>query len=344
MQLLTSFSAMRIVKFIALWFGLSAVLTLLNGLITPGEILINTVKSLLLTAGFYVSYFVLVKKYLYKGKTVKFVLILLLVTAVVSFLSMLFMYQVYVYQKEKFFVENFWKQHYFFTSSYTMFLLVIGTMLGIRFLNDRRDTLKKLEEVEKEKITNELSFLKAQINPHFLFNSLNNILFQIDRTNKEARETLLKFSEMLRYQLYDCSTELIDIEKEIQYIKNYIEIQMLRKTDKYECSFTLSESVNNFQIAPLMLIPFIENAFKHVSNHSNKRNSIVINGDYKDGEFIFKVKNDKDSLKGTEISENKGIGLVNVRRRLDLLYENKYHLGIENNEKEFSVTMKVQII
>ena len=202
---------------------------------------------------------------------------------------------------------------------------------------------QELTEKEKQKRDMELLALQAQINPHFLFNSLNNILFQIDKSNKNARETLLKFSEMLRYQLYECSSDFIEIEKEIEYIKNYIEIQMLRKTEKYDCHLSISESVKNFRIAPLLLTPFIENAFKYVSNHSNKKNNILISMDYKTGEFIFTVLNDKDNISSTTVNENKGIGLANVKRRLVLLYDKKHSLEIANLEEKFTVLMKIKI-
>src|SRR5205085_5514634 len=127
--------------------------------------------------------------------------------------SMTSTYGIYVWQNNKFFVDAYWKEPIFYMNSYILMLLVISTLLSFRFLNDRMQTQHQLENIEKEKISAELSFLKGQINPHFLFNSLNNILFLIDRTNKEARETLLKFSEMLRYQLYECSSDYIEIEK-----------------------------------------------------------------------------------------------------------------------------------
>jgi len=256
---------------------------------------------------------------------------------------MLSTYQVYVFQNKKFFVDNFWNEPVFFTSNYILMLLAISSMLGFRFLKDKIQTEITLKNLEKEKISTELDFLKAQINPHFLFNSLNNILFQIDKTNMNARETLLKFSEMLRYQLYECKSDLIEIEKEAQYIKNYIEIQMLRKTDQYNCYFTVADSVRNFRIAPLLLIPFIENAFKYVSNHSARMNNILISMNYQDGDFVFLISNDKDHLSPVTISENKGIGLSNVRRRLDLLYDKKYKLDIINDEDQYKVNLKIKV-
>lgn len=252
-------------------------------------------------------------------------------------------YWLYVYEKKTFYLQNYWSEPVFYTSSYILILLVTSTLLSFRFLRDKLQTQVQLENLEKEKINAELSFLKAQINPHFLFNSLNNILFQIDKSNQNARETLLKFSDMLRYQLYECTSEKIEIEKELKYIINYIEIQMLRRSDKYHCKFNASDRVRNFDIAPLLLIPFIENAFKHVSHHANRKNSIRIEMDYQKGEFIFIMDNDKDNTPAIAINENKGIGITNVKRRLDLLYENKHELEIINGENQFSVMLKLKV-
>ncbi len=148
---------------------------------------------------------------------------------------------------------------------------------------------------------------------------------------------------MLRYQLYDCGSERIEIEKELQYIKNYIEIQMLRKTEKYNCNLSISGAVKNFYIAPLLLIPFIENAFKHISNHTTGKNAIMIAMDYREEQFIFSITNDKDNMVSTTVNENRGIGLANVKRRLDLLYSGKYNLEIINTENQFSVNLKMEV-
>lgn len=260
-----------------------------------------------------------------------------------SMISMFVIYEIYIFQGKNLFVKNYWHEPVFYTSSFVLFLLVTSTLLGFRFLKDRMQAQTMLEDLEKEKIDAELSFLKAQINPHFLFNSLNNILFQIDKSNTGARETLLKFSDMLRYQLYDCSSDRIEIEKELQYIRNYIEIQMLRKTDQYECDLKVSDSVKNFKIAPLLLIPFIENAFKYVSNHSTKKNNISIEMDFINSEFVFSIVNDKDNIQSSTIKENAGIGLLNVKRRLDLLYGQKSTLVISDVPNKYKVQIKIEV-
>ena len=280
---------------------------------------------------------------MYKGKVTKFVLLYLLVTVFLSVVSIVSVYRIYVLLEKKFFVENYWNEPIFFASNFMLVVLVMSSLLSFQFVKDKMQTQMMLENAEKEKISTELEFLKAQINPHFLFNSLNNILFLVDKSNRDARETLLRFSEMLRYQLYDCSADRIEIEKELQYIRNYIEIQMLRKTAQYDCNLKVTDHVKNFQIAPLLLIPFIENAFKHISNHSTGKNSITIEMDYTNGQFVFFIANDKDNVSPVSINESKGIGLANVRRRLDLLYENKYSLETVNGENHFSVMLKIDI-
>ncbi|HTF28463.1 MAG TPA: histidine kinase [Flavitalea sp.] len=198
-----------------------------------------------------------------------------------------------------------------------------------------------LQQMQTEKLKAELQYLKAQLNPHFLFNSINTIYFQIDKSNIEARESLQKFSELLRYQLYECNEDRIPIEKEISYLESYVDLQRLRKNSRYSILFKSNDSVKEFSIAPLLLIPFVENAFKHLSNHTNVNNTVELNMNRQNGSFLFSVTNsiETDKKKTTP----PGIGLANVRRRLDLLYEDKYNLSIEKNEKTFCVELQIPI-
>jgi len=333
----------RILKFILTWLALTLLFSVFNSANSKFEVLIQLINSGLFTAGFYISYHILIKKFLYRRKVASFIILYLLFIAFLSACSMISTYEIYVWQDNKFFVDAYWKEAVFYMSSYILTLLVVSTLLSFRFLNDRMQTQLQLENIEREKVSAELSFLKGQINPHFLFNSLNNILFLIDRSNKEARDTLLKFSEMLRYQLYECSSDYIEIEKELHYIKNYMEIQMLRRSDKYKCDLSVAESVRNFSIAPLLLIPLIENAFKYLSHHSGKMNSIVVALDFKEDVFTFNITNDKDNSTPVNIDESKGIGIANVRRRLNLIYKDKHSFEIKNTDDKFSVRMSLTV-
>lgn len=198
-----------------------------------------------------------------------------------------------------------------------------------------------IRKIELEKLNTELQYLKAQINPHFLFNSINTIYFQIDKQNTSARETLGKFSDMLRYQLYECNGHKIPVEKEISYLKNYVELQRLRKDENYKIEFSCSEELVNFTLPPLLLVPFVENAFKHVSNFTEKENVIKVDlsktGDF----FQLSVFNTKDN--SHRVSENGGIGLKNVKRRLELSYRDQYSLDIQDNPEHFTVNLKLQV-
>ena len=167
--------------------------------------------------------------------------------------------------------------------------------------------------------------MKSQINPHFLFNSLNTVYFLIDKQNKDARDTLLQFSDLLRYQLYDCNADTVDIEKEIAYLSDYCHLQQLRKDSNYEVEMQ-AENSRGFRIVPLLLIPFLENAFKHISHFSDRKNFVHVKICKKSDRFHFMVRNSKDRS-GTGIEPRSGIGLANVKRRLELMYPGKHSLG-----------------
>ncbi|HPH45543.1 MAG TPA: histidine kinase [Chryseolinea sp.] len=201
----------------------------------------------------------------------------------------------------------------------------------------QRELIRKLEV---EKLSSELEYLKAQINPHFVFNSINTIYFQIDKHNISARESLSAFSEMLRYQLYECNGKEIPIEKEITYLKNYIALQRMRKDENYIISFEVGENLNGFTLSPLLFIPFVENAFKHVSHHPNKnevRIRIIRNGAHVELS-VFNTRESKAIVNGYM-----GIGLKNVQRRLELLHENRHELVIDNRPDSYEVNLSIHI-
>ena len=211
-------------------------------------------------------------------------------------------------------------------------LITIGKMLI-----DKIKSQHELELLEKEKTKNELDFLKAQINPHALFNSLNTIYGHIDKSNQVARNILLQFSELLRYQLYDCSAEKVSLEKEIDYIKNYVAFQQLRKNENLIVNLEIENSKRDLKIAPLLLVVLIENAFKFVSTSSEKENKIVIRLFTKEAVLLGWVFNTTEPQLSVSNDSGKGIGITNLKRRLELLYPNKYEFT-NKNEKDFYET------
>ena len=154
------------------------------------------------------------------------------------------------------------------------FLVIAGA--AVKLMLDYGKLQQRMVETAKEKAEAELNFLKSQINPHFVFNSLNSVYFLIHKDNPEAREALHKFSEMLRYQLYEVKDDKIPIEKEIHYLKDYMDLQQLRKDEKYTVQFNCAPDVKGFSIEPLLLVPFVENAFKHISHYNDKANFVKV--------------------------------------------------------------------
>ena len=220
------------------------------------------------------------------------------------------------------------------------FLVIAGA--AIKFMFDQISLQKQMAELAKEKAEAELSFLKSQINPHFLFNSLNSVYFSIDKNNENAREILHKFSEMLRYQLYEANGERIPIEKEINYLRDYVDLQRLRKDENYSVEFNCTPEVKEFSIEPLLLIPFVENAFKHISNRPGQLNHIKLDLSRNDGCFKFTIENSKENFVLNNFQKS-GIGLNNVKRRLELLYPGKYELAIKETEDLYKVNFELKI-
>jgi two-component system LytT family sensor kinase len=232
---------------------------------------------------------------------------------------------------------NFYRA-FLYNGSIVVFYLVFSSTL--HFTKQWYLQKELIRKIELEKLNTELEYLKAQINPHFLFNSLNTVFFQIDKQNALARETLSKFSDMLRYQLYECNGKEIPVEKEIRYLKNYVELQRLRKDENYDIRFSCADGLTNFTLSPLLLIPFVENAFKHVSHFSDRKNVIEIDVMKTGDQLQLKIFNTKDPRPQTI---NGGIGLTNVKRRLELLYGGRHTLNVTETPDSFEVTLTLEI-
>ncbi len=224
--------------------------------------------------------------------------------------------------------------------NFSIALFYLSFSLALQLSKEWFFQREKLRQMEIEKLNTELEYLKSQMNPHFLFNSLNTIFFQIDKTNLPARETLTKFADMLRFQLYECNGQEIALEKEIKCLKNYIDLQRLRKDEKYQIEFSTSGDWRDFAIAPLLLMPLAENAFKHVSHHREGDNKIFIAISCNSGRLEATVRNTKEDQR-LEGQETGGIGLKNLKRRLELQYPDRHTLEIQETKEEFGVKLTV---
>jgi two-component system LytT family sensor kinase len=186
-------------------------------------------------------------------------------------------------------------------------------------------------DLENQRLSAELAFLKSQINPHFLFNSLNSIYSLAYQKADAAPEAILKLSEIMRYMLYESNDNKVDLSKELQYIQNYIDLQKIRFGNKAYIDFKIEGRVTNQKIVPLLLIAFIENAFKHgVTSDTLAPIRLLITVD--DSHLHFYIQNKKHTNNKDSVG---GIGLGNVQRRLDLLYPGKYNLDIRNQRDTY---------
>lgn len=299
---------------------------------------VTLIKVIDLALVIYLVVYVLIPELLYKKRYVLFALAFIAVIAVSSILKMNILGRVTNNPNLLNWSGN-WKGR-IYDNVLPHFFLVLGGV-AFKLMFDFIDAQRKMAQMAQEKAEAELSFLKSQINPHFLFNSLNTIYFLIEKENREAREALHRFSEMLRYQLYEANGSKIPIEKEVEFLKDYVHLQRLRKDDNYKVEFSYPQELTRGSIEPLLLLSFVENAFKHVSHKQDGENFINIQLQQSNGQLEFDVRNSKDVIATTEAPG--GIGLQNVKRRLELLYPGRYELKIDNGNQMFCVHLKLEI-
>ncbi len=225
-----------------------------------------------------------------------------------------------------------------------------GAMLlgmSIKLAKNWSQAQKQQRVLEKEKLETELKFLRNQFNPHFLFNSINSIFFLIHKDPERASTALAKFSELLRYQLYECNEKQISLSQEMAYLENFVALEKLRKNQDLRVNLTIdAHQKGHLDIAPFILMTFVENAFKHVSKHQHQSNWIEIRlALEQETQLIFEVSNSKSTAPeiNTELVKYGGIGLKNVQRRLDLIYPDQYELLIENHQESFRVKLQLKL-
>lgn len=215
--------------------------------------------------------------------------------------------------------------HFIDFGSIFIAVIVIAVSTSIKITKEWYNNEKQKNEIERQKLTSDLSLLKSQVNPHFLFNTLNSIYSLANKKSDNTKEAILKLAELMRYMLYDSESEFVDLEKEVDYLSNFIKLQELRTFDNVNIIFDIKGDINKRIIEPKLLIPFVENAFKH-GDLTTENPEIYIILETNDNELKFKVINPVDI---TDIANNESpnsTGLKNVRRRLDLLYPNNHNL------------------
>lgn len=217
---------------------------------------------------------------------------------------------------------------------------IAGVFHVIKLFKQQLENAQREKQLLKSKLETELNYLKSQTNPHFLFNTLNNIYGLSKKNSSSSSEAILKLSKILRFMIYGTRKPLITIEEEMDIIKNYIELEQLRYSSKLDLQFDFYSNASA-NIAPLILLPFVENAFKHGVSESTDSAYVYINCTLNDLlELRFSVKNSVDVMEKNETEE--GIGLENVKRQLQLLYK-IYSLDIADNDSTFEVNLFIDL-
>ena len=287
------------------------------------QLVIYIVLTIISIIFFYFNFYYTIPELYFRKKYVLYILFLIAFFAITVVVTR---FIVHIFNHD----YNFQNQEMgFFRNYFLRFLIIFIVSLLLAYR-------KRYKQNETERIKSELSTLKAQINPHFLFNTLNGIYGQAIIKSEKTADSISKLSLMMRYFFTETNAEKVSLSKEINYIESYIELQKIRLTDKTKVIFTVEGEIETKQIAPLLFINFIENAFKYgVSNEVETKINISISVD--NGVFVFNIINDKVR---TELNSNK-FGIKNAKHRLDLLYPNNYSLEIRNNEKSFEVNLKI---
>lgn len=236
-----------------------------------------------------------------------------------------------------------WQANLLLTMDYTFIamFLVGGASTVVKIILDWSFQARERKKLETQTMQSELRFLKSQINPHFLFNTLNSLYAHTLKKSDEAPEIVLKLSEMMRYMLYECNEKQVPLEKEVKYIKNYLDLERIRQGNTAEVTFDVAGDIRHQKVTPLLFIPFLENSFKHGVNHQLKEGFVRVYLDVAPDEITFFIENSKPPQTQIRKTQFGGIGLTNVERRLNLLYPDRHELSIENTPHSYSVTLQL---
>jgi len=201
----------------------------------------------------------------------------------------------------------------------------------------------RVQELENEKTLSELKALKSQVNPHFLFNSLNSIYSLARKESKEVPHKIVQLSDLMRHIIYDSDVDFISLEKEVEMVRNYIDMQNLRTQRNEKIEFETEGAIKGKKIAPLIFLPFVENSFKHGLKSGAKNAFVKIRLEVSGKVLHFEIENSKGKPSELSNTKYKGIGIENVRKRLELIYPEQHTLKISNNEQTFKVLLQVQL-
>jgi two-component system LytT family sensor kinase len=324
-----------------LWLMVFGILTSLNASSQPKGIvwLAESINLLFYALMVYVTLWYLIPTYLNEKRSMVFGLLLTGLAAVITPVKTMTLYLLLSYDTA---AQSLLLEEQFFIFL-TLFVVGGGTTLT-HIVSEWLRIQRERKELQTKTMQSELRFLKSQINPHFLFNTLNNLYALTLKKSDKAPEIVIKLSEMMRYMLYECNEKQVALEKEVNYLRNYLDLESLRQGKDVEISFEVKGDIKEQQIAPLLFITFLENSFKHGLSHHINHGFVHILLTVERKHLEFTIENSKpEHLQQPERRRVGGIGLVNVRRRLNLLYPGQHDLHISESPHSYAVTLSLEL-
>ena len=289
----------------------------------------------------YVNYFFLLPRFLQDRQFTNYILKTLLFVTVASFLHRAFMY---FYLNDILFPN--WNpggfpRPYKLVQSAMIITSPMIFLIGIEVLLRWLDSERRAERLAGEKVKAELSYLRSQINPHFFFNTLNNLYGLALKKSDKTPEVVMKLSELMSYVLYDADKETVPLTKELDQVERYIALEQIRYENRFDVQFKTEGEVDHFPIPPLILLPFVENSFKHGVNKTTKDGRVNILVSVNDQAFEFTIRNSIPK-NNSEAKKTGGLGISNVKKRLELLYGDNQQLECTEKENEYIVKLTIQ--
>jgi len=282
-------------------------------------------------------------QYILKKRYLAFIILILPLAFLIGigqrFFTALILYPIYYPESIEKYGLIYWPK-VFYAAVETYSVAVLAAI--IKLLKQWFQSQQLTNSLKQEKLAAELKFLKAQIHPHFLFNTLNNLYALTLKKSSKAPEVVLKLSDLLDYMLYECNVAKVSLEKEINMLENYIELEKIRYGNELKVNFTKDEDLSGFFISPMLLLPLVENSFKHGVSGEIHEKWIKIDLSTKQQFIEFSIENSRDAnALNKKESYTEGIGLKNVIRRLELVYKNKHQIKIEDKGESFKVILTI---
>ena len=303
--------------------------------------LVNLPSKLLAT---YLTIYLLLPRFLLKEQYLRFFSLVSLVLLAAGFMHWIayFHIEAPIFYPEKQFATLWYPNKILKSATYVYPVVVLATL--IKFFKHWYQNQQATQQLAEDKLSAELKFLRSQIHPHFLFNTLNNLYALTLKKSDTAPEVVLKLSHLLNYMLYECNTDRVPLTKEIELLKNYVALEKLRYGDRLDLSLNIVGDTCHHEIAPMLVLPFVENSFKHGTSDEIEDAWVSIDLIVRGSTLTLKVDNSKsNSLSKDEHNYREGIGLKNVKRRLELLYKGEYELKKLDTAESYLIVLKIEM-